>query len=190
MKELIFKTVEDGNIEDCRELCNSLMNFQKSKSFIHPECFDNMNFETRMKKSYESALRKHVVIVYDKEKPIAYIYSSIDIIDENVKKGIPAWAPPEAKTSLGFYPEDFAVPQNVGCLNNLYIIDDYRKFGIGRNLVLMSLEWFKSFSDVEYIFVYISNGNDDAIKFYENNGFIYSHEVYNGFIKAFCNKIK
>ena len=42
MKSITVEIVEDGNIEQCRELCNELMAFQKSKAVIAPEVFDLM----------------------------------------------------------------------------------------------------------------------------------------------------
>ena len=52
------------------------------------------------------------------------------------------------------------------------------------------MEWLESFSDVNVIFVYISNGNDAALDFYLKNGFIYSHDVFGGFIKTAYKKLK
>ena len=40
------------------------------------------------------------------------------------------------------------------------------------------------------VFVYISNGNDDALKFYLQHGFIFSHHVFGGFIQAACYRFK
>ena len=40
------------------------------------------------------------------------------------------------------------------------------------------------------VFVYISNGNDDALKFYLQHGFTFSHHVFGGFIQAACYRFK
>jgi len=48
----------------------------------------------------------------------------------------------------------------------------------------MTMEWLESFADVNLIFVYISNGNEDALQFYLNHGFTFSHNVFGGFITA------
>lgn len=37
MKGIMFEIIQDENIEQCRELCNELMLFQKSKAFFEPE---------------------------------------------------------------------------------------------------------------------------------------------------------
>jgi len=49
MKNTTIEIIQDGNIEQCRELCNELMIFQKSKAYYVPERFDAIDFKTRMK---------------------------------------------------------------------------------------------------------------------------------------------
>ena len=46
------------------------------------------------------------------------------------------------------------------------------------------MDWLESFADVNLTFIYISNGNDEALNFYLSRGFTYSHDVFGGFIKA------
>lgn len=181
---LTFETVTDGNIEPCRALCNELMAFQKSKATVAPDVFDLMNFDTRMKKSYESAEASQVVIARDNGVPVGYVFSTIETVDD--RKGVfPAWAPvQDPGRALGFYPDWEHLPRKVGCLSNLYVRDEYRDRKLGSRLFDMSMEWFESFDDVELIFIYVSNGNDDALRFYLNRGFTYSHDVFGGFITA------
>lgn len=50
MENITIEVVKYWSIEKCRELCNELMEFQKSKATINPERFDTMSIETRMKK--------------------------------------------------------------------------------------------------------------------------------------------
>src|SRR2546428_13890420 len=105
MKNITFEVVKDGNIEQCRELCNELMAFQKSMATIAPESFDSMNFDTRMKKSYESSLDSQVIVVKDNGIPVGYVFSTIENIEKN-KKTYPKWAPvDELGNNKGFYPE-------------------------------------------------------------------------------------
>lgn len=184
MRNITYEVVTDGNIEPCRELCNELMAFQKAKAVIAPEAFDTMNFDTRMKKSYENALHSQVVIVKDDGVPVGYVFSSIEQV-ENSEITYPKWAPTEGIEHLtGFYPDWVKLPQKIGCLNNLYVRDGYRDMKIGSRLFHMSREWLAGFSDVELVFIYVSNGNDAALNFYLKQGFAYSHDVFGGFIKA------
>ncbi|NRU38554.1 GNAT family N-acetyltransferase [Clostridium beijerinckii] len=102
--------------------------------------------------------------------PVGYAFSTIEDTESN--------------KDSGFYPEWDNLPKKIGCLSNLYFQDKYRGLGLGSKMFEMSMEWFESFSDIELIFIYVSNGNDAALKFYLSRGFTFSHEVWNGFIKA------
>ena len=183
MQNITIETLNNGDIEQCRDLCNELMAFQKSKAHIHAEWFDLMNFDTRMKKSCEEALRHQVIVAKDHGVPIGYIFSTIDPIEPADRNACPDWAVTDEK-SLGFYPEWVSLPQEIGCLSNLYLRDKYRGSGIGTKLFDKAMEWLESFSGVDLIFVYISNGNDAALQFYLNHGFAFSHDVFGGFIQA------
>lgn len=183
MLDITTQVVGAGDIGQCRELCNELMAFQKSKAYLEPERFDAMNFDTRMKKSCQNALRSHTVIAKEGGAPAGYVFSTIDNADESARNAYPEWAPAGAGF-LGFYPEWLSLPQKIGCLSNLYVRDKYRGSGLGKRLLGLAMEWLEGFSDVGITFVYISNGNDDALNFYLKNGFTYSHEVFGGFIKA------
>ena len=189
MKNIVVEVVEDGNIEQCRELCNELMAFQKSKAVIAPEVFDLMNFDTRMKKSYESALASQVIVVKDSDVPVGYGFSTLEKVEAS--GALPAWAPVnDTRKSLGFYPEWDNLPEKAGCLSNIYFRADYRGMGLGTRLVEMAMEWFGGFPDVNLVFIYISNGNDEALDFYLKHGFTFSHDVFGGFITAVYKYIR
>ena len=183
MKNIAFEAIQGGDIEQCRGLCNELMAFQKSVARIAPESFDLMNFDTRMKKSFESALCSHVVVAKDGGEAVGYVFSTIDVVTPEDNAQYPDWAP-RAENSLGFYPDWITLPQKIGCLSNLYLRDEYRGSGLGALLFEQAMAWLGGFPDVGLTFVFISNGNDDALKFYEKHGFTYSHDVFGGFIKA------
>ena len=184
MGTITIEVVSDGNIEPCRELCNELMAYQKSMATLAPEAFDTMNFDTRMKKSCESAVASQVVVVKDDGVPVGYVFSTIDRMHEG-KSSVPQWAPvDDPENCQGFYPDWEQLPEKYGCLNNLYLRDGYRSMGLGSKLFSMSMEWLESFEDVDLIMIYVSNGNDDALNFYLSRGFTYSHDVFGGFIKA------
>jgi GNAT superfamily N-acetyltransferase len=168
--ELTYEIINEDEIECCRDLCNELMAFQKSKATINPEMFEQMNFDTRMVPSIKNALHNYIVVVKDGEKIVAYVYSNI--------------SPKEA------YSNDFATffdlssvrKKNVGCLSQFYIKDEYRQFGVGSKLFNMSMSWLKKFDDIEDYFIFVSNGNDNALDFYKHKGFSVSHTILDGFI--------
>ena len=167
---LTYEVIQDKEIESCRDLCYQLMAFQKTKAYITPELFDDMNLDTRMVPSINSALHNYIVVVKDKDQIIGYVYSNI--------------SPKE------IYSNDFATffdlssvrKQNVGCLSQFFIKEEYREYGVGSKLFKMSMAWLNQFDEVEDYFIFVSNGNDDALKFYKKMGFVYSNEVLDGFI--------
>ncbi|MCA1060475.1 GNAT family N-acetyltransferase [Rossellomorea aquimaris] len=177
--ELQYEVIPEAQAELCRDLCNELMAFQKSKASIAPERFDSMNFDTRMLPSIKSAIHNYLVVVKDPERNneiIAYVYTNI--------------SPKEA------YSNDFATffdlssvqKENVGCLSQFYIKEGYRQFGIGSKLYTMSMEWLNTFEDVEDYFVFTSNGNEEALAFYQRKGFTISHDILDGFITVLRRK--
>ncbi len=183
MSDIKFEIINDGNIEVCRDLCNELMAFQKSKATISPELFDMMNFDTRMKVSFNGAFRSQVIVAKDGDEVIGYVFSTIDDVPVEARGAFPAWAP-KSEGAIGFYPDWVELPQKIGCLSNIYIREEYKGKGIGTKLCDMAVEWLGSFSDSKLTFVFISNGNNKALDFYKSKGFTYSHKVFGGFIEA------
>ncbi|MFD1357863.1 GNAT family N-acetyltransferase [Fictibacillus halophilus] len=173
---LKYEFLTDEKIEYCRDLCNELMVFQKSKAYIKPELFDNMNFETRLVPSVNKAIHNYTVVVKDDEKIVAYVYSNI--------------SPKETYDNefATFFDMSTVGRDNVGCLSQFYIKENYRQYGIGSKLFNMSMEWIKQFDDVEDYFIYVSNGNYDALEFYKRKGFSVSHDILDGFITVMRNK--
>ncbi|TCM96967.1 ribosomal protein S18 acetylase RimI-like enzyme [Paenibacillus sp. BK033] len=189
MTNITIEVVKDGNIEPCRELCNELMAFQKSRAVMAPEVFDWMNFDTRMRRSYDGALHAHVLIARDEDVPVGYAFSTIEDLEPGDDK-LPAWAPNRhLADSKGFYPDWVELPKKIGFLSNLYLRDGYRSMGLGAKLFKASMEWLESFPDVDLLLIYVSNGNEDALQYYLKHGFTYSHDVFGGFIKAVYKKL-
>ncbi|HYK72988.1 MAG TPA: GNAT family N-acetyltransferase [Pseudoneobacillus sp.] len=152
------------------------MAFQKSKAYIKPELFDNMNFETRMIPSIKNAIHNYIVVVKDDDKIVGYVYSNI--------------SPKEAYSNefATFFDLSSVKKSHVGCLSQFYIKEEYRQYGLGSKLFNMSMDWLKQFDEVEDYFIYVSNGNDDALEFYKRKGFPVSHDILDGFITVLRNK--
>lgn len=172
-----YEVIPNEKFEYCRDLCNELMVFQKSKAQIKPELFDNMNFDTRMVPSIKGAIYNYIVVVKDDDKVVGYVYSNI--------------------SSKETYSNNFATffdltsvnGSNVGCLSQFYIKEEYRQKGIGSVLFDMSIKWLNQFDDIEDYFIFVSNGNDDALEFYKQKGFVFSHNILDGFITVLRNKL-
>ncbi|RNB87591.1 GNAT family N-acetyltransferase [Brevibacillus nitrificans] len=174
--ELRYEILPDSQIEECRDSCNELMAFQKSKATIKPELFDSMNFETRLVPSVKAALHNYTVVVKDGEQIVGYVYSNI--------------SPKEAYSNsfATFFDLSTVRQKNVGCLSQFYIKEGYRQYGIGSKLFDLSMSWLQQFEDVEDYFIYVSNGNDNALEFYKRKGFAVSHEILDGFITVLRSK--
>lgn len=165
-----YEIISEAEIECCRELCNELMIFQNSKAHIQPELFDNMNFDTRMIPSVKKALHNYIVVVKDENQIVGYVYSNI--------------SPKETYSNefATFFDLSSVTRENVGCLSQFYIREGYRQYGIGSKLFTMSMEWLQQFDEIEDYFIFVSNGNDDALEFYKRKGFSISHDILDGFI--------
>ena len=173
MKNLDISVIKDGNLEPCRELYNELMGFQKSKAHIKRELFDKFNFDESMKPTYEKAMDSQILLAKDNGIPIGYVFSTIILTDDMKKASLP-----------GLLPEWSDLPAKIAHLNKFFIKDDYRGSGLGSKMIQMAEDWMFGFSDVDLIFVHVSNGNEEGYDFYIKHGFIFSHEVMGGFIKA------
>jgi GNAT superfamily N-acetyltransferase len=166
---LVYLTVNDDQIELCRDLCNNLMAFQASKASIGRERLAAMTFENRMVPSVRDASDNHIVVVMAGNHPVAYAYSSIS----RTNKFPPGFLEPAA-----------VVKSHIGLINNFFIEEEFRSFGIGSRLFDGSVNWLRAYPDVDDIFVFVSNGNDEAREFYKRKGFEFSHLVMDGFITA------
>ncbi|MBH0172384.1 GNAT family N-acetyltransferase [Fictibacillus sp. 23RED33] len=174
--ELKYEIIPEHEIEVCRELCNELMKYQKSKADISPELFDSMNFETRLIPSMRKAMHNYIVVVKDKNEPVGYVYVNI--------------SPKEVYRNdfATFFDMNSVQKEAVGCLSQFYIKDEYRQYGVGSKLFNMSMNWLSLFDEVDDYFIYVSNGNDDALSFYQRKGFTVSHEILGGFISVLRSK--
>ncbi|MDM5317385.1 GNAT family N-acetyltransferase [Fictibacillus sp. b24] len=174
--DLKYEILPDHDMELCRDLCNELMVYQKSKASITPELFDTMSFETRMVPSVYKALHNFIVVVKDGDEIVGYVYSNI--------------SPKEVYSSefATFFDMNSVDKEVVGCLSQFYIKKEYRQYGVGSTLFNMSMNWLRKFEDVEDYFIYVSNGNDDALEFYQRKGFSVSHEILDGFITVLRSK--
>jgi GNAT superfamily N-acetyltransferase len=173
---LTFEIVTDDQMECCRDLCNELMAFQKSKAYIKPELFNTMNFDTRLIPSIKTAIHNYTVVVKDEEKPVGYVYSNISSKESY------------SNEFATFFDLSSVSRNNVGCLSQFYIKDGYRQYGVGSKLFNMSMKWLKGFEDVEDYFIFVSNGNNNALEFYKRKGFSVSHDILDGFITVLRSK--
>lgn len=174
--DIHYDTIPIQEAWRCRDLCNSLMAYQRSKTRITPERFDDMRFETRLLPSLKGAPHNFLMTARDDNRDIAYVYCSI--------------APKETydNSFARFFDLDSVQGALVGCLSQFYIDAPYRGLGIGSELYRRGMAWFAGFPEVEDLFVFVSNGNTEAQRFYEQRGFQVSHTILEGFITVLRQK--
>jgi GNAT superfamily N-acetyltransferase len=170
-----YEIISDDSIMCIKDLCNELMSYQKSKSYIHSELFDGMSFETRMIPSVKSANANYILVAKDDNEIVGYVYSNISSKETY------------SNQFATFFDLDSVENDEVGCLSQFYIKEGYRNIGIGSVLFEKSLEWLNSFKSISHLFIFVSNGNDTALKFYQDKGFKISHQILDGFITVLRN---
>jgi GNAT superfamily N-acetyltransferase len=175
-----YDVISDDNISCIKNLCNELMAYQKSVAYLHTELFDGMNFETRMVPSVKSARANFLVVAKDEQEIVGYAYSNIAL--KQIYTNDFATLQCDA-----FFDFDSVKTEDVGCLSQFYIRDGYRNLGIGSVLFEKSMEWLNSFKSINDLFIFVSNGNDHALKFYQAKGFKISHQILDGFITVLRN---
>jgi ribosomal protein S18 acetylase RimI-like enzyme len=175
-----YEVISEDNLICIKDLCNDLMAYQKQKAHIHPEFFDNMCFDTRMIPSVKNAKENYIVVAKDGNEIVAYAYSTI--ASKNIYSGGFATLHCDA-----FFDFDSVKSDEVGSVSQFFIKEGYRNSGIGTTLFNMSMEWLNSFEAIDDVFIFVSNGNDGALKFYEDKGFKVSHEILDGFITVLRN---
>lgn len=176
-----YEVIPENNIILIKDLCNNLMSYQKSKAYIHAEFFDSMNFETRMVPAIKSAKKNYILVARDNQDIVGYAYSTI--APKSIYSGGFA-----TLNCNAFFDFDSVKENDVGCLSQFFIKEGYRNTGIGSVLFKMSMDWLNSFDSVNDLFIFVSNGNNNALKFYQGKGFKISHQILDGFITVLRNK--
>ena len=177
---ITYSVIPETEVICIKELVNGLMSYQKSVASIHPEFFDGMSFDTRIPPALKSALFNHIIIARDGDEVVGYAYSTI--ADKKIYSGGFATLQCDA-----FFDFDSVEGEEIGSLSQFYIKDGYRNTGIGSRLYEISMDWLKSFEEIKDIFIFVSNGNENALRFYLNKGFKESHKILEGFITVLRN---
>ncbi|MGW8314545.1 MAG: GNAT family N-acetyltransferase [Bacteroidales bacterium] len=188
--QIEIKEITNGQIEICRDLCNALMNFQADRSFIRTDVLNEMSFDNRLKPSFENAQIKKLLVAFDNQDPIGYVFAEVADITEEAKDYVPDWAKRIFKKGqLIFFSPEQKYPARVGTYNNIYIKPEYHGLGLGDRLTQKIMNWMKSIDQINGIYVYVSNGNEQVADFYRKYGFEFSHKVLGGFITAYYQDV-
>lgn len=175
-----YEVISEDNLIILRDLCNDLMHYQKSKASIYPEFFDSMCFETRLIPSVKGSKANYIVVAKDDDEVVGYAYSTV--ASKTTYSGGFATLHCDA-----FFDFDSVKNEDVGSVSQFYLKPGYRNRGIGSELFNMAMDWFSSLDEIEDIFIFVSNGNDNALEFYLDKGFDVSHQILDGFITVLRN---
>lgn len=187
MKNIEYREPGADNIDSVREMCNKLMQYQAQIARQRQDVLNSMSFENRFVPDYQSALRTSVIVAYEDKVPAGFSFATVTDITESNVNARPPWA--SKLGGLGFYPEQYAVPKRIGTFKLLYVDPNYRGLNIGFELSRLTMNWLCSNHDVEALWVFVANGNEQVGKFYEKLHFTFSHRVFDGFIYAYHQKI-
>ncbi len=193
MNKIIYKDLSaNGPVSEIKDLANSLFKMQSERANKYNRILAGMNYETRgVRQGFENAGLRYMLVAYDGETPIGYVYCDAFEVVDFLKTFRPQWPHFEElipQDTLGLYPPQLECPVMCSHLNNLYIRPEYRGQGIGKHLMDSAMEWLKNVQSAQYIFVHMSNGNN-AGPFYEKYGFEYSHDVFDGLILCYMQKL-
>lgn len=186
-QEIIYRDMTNSDVICCKTLCNKLMQHQASVAVKYPELLSGMNFDNRLKASFDAAQCKKLIVAYCNEKPIGYIYGEIFEVTENNAREFKPFSnqvSEEDAKGYGLIPPTLELPTYIADLVNLYVEPEYRSEHVGKELVQRMQEWFEQNKKAKCWCVYVSNGNNPGT-FYEKFGYSYSHEVLNGFITCY-----
>ena len=168
-----YEIITQKEIFTVKPLCNELMTYQKSLAKITPERFDSMSFESRFIPSFKKASKNFIMIAKNNNQVVGYVYCNL--------------------SAKEVYDSDFAtffdmnsVANKVGCLSQFYIKKDFRGLGIGTHLFNEGMKWLNQLR-VKDLFIFVSNGNSEALNFYMHKGFKVSHDILDGFITVLRN---
>ncbi len=75
---------------------------------------------------------------------------------------------------VGFLQAGISSNKIYGLFSDLHVLEDYRQFGIGRQLIQNGLDWFTE-NNVEEVGLEVTGGNESALNFHIRNGFSISN---------------
>ena len=144
MNDLTIRIAHINDLEYIQELNNEL--FKLEKENYDPTLVSNWPLTEEGKKYFEDLINNHyVVVAILNNEIVGYLAGTIN--------------------EKGSY-EDV----QYGEINNMFINDNYRGYGIGKKLINSFKDYCKE-RNINNLIVTASSKNINAINFYKNNGF-------------------
>ena len=135
--------VESGqeSINLIQPLWQNLRKYHKNKSKYFADIYAYKRFQERVKELTDDKMGMRVILVKDKDTG-QYIGYCVSTIDKEM----------------------------IGEIDSLYVEKEYRKYGIGNELMKRALEWLDE-NKVKSKRVVVAGGNEKVIDFYNHYGF-------------------
>jgi ribosomal protein S18 acetylase RimI-like enzyme len=145
--EFKIKKADRNDVEEIIKLNQELFNYEFNSGFDNSL---DLNWTKNNKKYFEKSITDKnslvLVCIYN-EEVVGYLIGRI----EN--------------------PEDYRKIKSIAEVDNMFILEEFRKKGVGKKLVEGFVKWAKK-KDVEKIRVVASSKNKKAIEFYKKFGFV------------------
>lgn len=136
MKTICYKDLPvHGPVEACEDLCNHLIAHQAERGKIRPDILAGMDFEIRLKPSFDRNPNRFLLVAYDGKTPIGYVFANSDILTGENLLARPDWAAEFPAGSGEPYPQELPVPCRIADLNNHYVMPAYRGAHVGHELI-------------------------------------------------------
>ncbi len=153
-----YEVIDIGGIEVVRPLFDKLMRYQQARVPYGKKLFDHMTMEFR---------------VYSELKKNEFKDTHVILVKDDEKL-------------IGFA---YSVinRKDCGVLKLFYLEPEYRGKGIGHALFSQSTAWINGFT-TKNILIFVTRGNDGAVKFYQSHGFQRRGSMFFGMILRLVQK--
>lgn len=136
-----YRDLPSDEIDKIKPLWEKLKNHHLERATVFKKDFEKMTFAERIRKLSSGKKEIRIIIALDGNTSQIVGYCISSISKE-----------------------DF------GEVDSLYIDEKFRRFGIGKELMSRSLEWFNE-NGLKDIIISVALGNEEALPFYEKFGF-------------------
>ena len=146
MKDIVVRRAKIEEVEIIQQLNNELINYEMEEGF--DTYIKDWALSDESRDYFLDLIQNQFVVVAEVEgKIVGYLAGSIyNDLTYSYYEGLTAEA------------------------NNMFVIKEYRAFGIGRKLMNSFIEWCKQ-NNAKRVMVTASSKNEKTIKFYHNCGF-------------------
>jgi ribosomal protein S18 acetylase RimI-like enzyme len=152
LKDIIRYILGDEKLlDDIKELWEALNEHHNEKSLHFKEFYNKFSFDARKADLIKQAQKSHMRVIIS--------------FDDAVQKGVG-------------YCISSVDNDNNGEIESIFVLQGYRGFGIGEELMQKGLQWMDEMGAVKKV-INVAAGNGQAFGFYERYGFIREKQYWN-----------